>query len=260
MAFGAVFHNDSGMVQIDDQRAVLSLMSCGTDVATVSMGSYGTTCYKVLTFTGRTAPLLAIGVDKPAMGDKGFQIVKTERSGSTWSFTVAVWHSHNGDFAFRWYLFDLPWGTTPSGWGMALWDASGRCTFSTDYPPARVTATMVAGRSYAAINGGPLAYQENFDWDSEEQQEIITWQLSCYPLATYIGAGSMNGAIDGAVDWQAPTIPWLTAPNISAGPQILFDVTGYLSASGPPSGFDWLVHPTTGDQLTWQGDNLVWPV
>jgi hypothetical protein len=260
MAFGATFKNDNDVVTIDSERPVLSLMNKGESMADTAIGYNNFGYTKVLTFTNRQAPLLAISVDKPASGDKGFQIIKVERTGSTWSYTILIWTNAGVDFSFRWYLFDIPYGTTPSGYGLATWDAMGRCTFNSAYPPARVASSMTSGRVYAATGYGRLDYQENFDWDSVEMQPSIQWSLWCNPIATYPSAGSMSGALAGGVDWQPPNFPELTAGTLVSLPIIYFDVTGYIqSGDGPPPGYDWLVHPDTFDQLTWGGDPLVWP-
>lgn len=261
MAFGALFINDHNRVQIDDTTSVLSLVDSGSAIATLSDYGTSTTRWHTLTVTGRTAPVLAIGVDQPSTGQKGFQIVRSERSGTTWTFTIFIWHSHSFDFNFRWYVFDTPDGSAATGWGMILRNASSQIVFNSNLPPARSVSAMTSGRTYAAVHAGPLGYQENFDWDSETMQSVIIWSLYCSPFATYPGAGTMEGFVAGGVDFQSPNIPWLTSPNIALSAPILLDVTGYpVGGGGLPPGYDWLVHPTNGEQLTvpGSGEPLIW--
>ncbi|WP_293826019.1 hypothetical protein [uncultured Brevundimonas sp.] len=214
MSFGVLFLNDSNRVQIDENTPVLSLIQKGTATATTAvMGSPTTRAY-TLTLTGRTAPLLAIGVEKPSQGEKGFQIVEVVRNGGSWTYTIMIWHQYGTDFGFRWYLFDLPYGTPLIGYGLAVWDAQGRLVFNSNHAPMRSVTAMAAGRSYAAVYYAPFILNESWSWDTAEQRDRVTWSLYCEAVATYPGAGWASGYVDGGESFSGPTIPW---PNTQSG-------------------------------------------
>lgn len=261
MAFGALFVNDGNRVQIDDTTPVLSLMSHGTALATdVVMGSSTTRAY-TLSVSGRTAPLLAIGVNKPTQGDKGFQVVEAVRSGGSWTYKVVIWHQYGSDFSFRWYVFDLPYGTALTGYGLALWDDQGRLVFNSNHAPMRTVTAMSAGRTYAAVYYAPFLYNESWWWDTTNQVDRVDWSLYADAIATYPGAAPMSGFIAGGESFSGPTIPWPHTQTSGPLAPLFVDVSGYASA-GPPSGYDWLVHPTTLEQLLdpTTGEELVWPI
>lgn len=226
MAFGLLVENEYGRLQIDDQHQVVSLMLKGTAVADGNVMGSSTTRLYTLTVTGRTAPLLAVGVDKPASGEKLCQVLSAVPTGSTWTFTILVWHQHGTDFGFRWYVYDVPLGTTVPSYGLAIWNAAGQLVFNSDHPPMRIASAMVAGRTYAALNYGPLIYSENVIWDTIEQQDVIYWQLYADGVATYHGASPASGFIASGEGFSPPTIPF--PHNISGSPliAILVDVTG----------------------------------
>ncbi|WP_436356938.1 SDR family NAD(P)-dependent oxidoreductase [Brevundimonas sp. CEF1] len=123
-----------------------------------------------------------------------------------------------------------------------------------------VTPTaMATGRTYAAVYYAPFLYNESWWWDTTAQQDRVNWSLYADAVATYPGAAAMSGFIAGGESFSGPTIPWPHAQTGGPMTPLLVDVSGY-AGSGPPAGYDWLVHPTTLEQLLdpTTGDDLIW--
>lgn len=229
MVFGLFFDNNNLRRQLDSDTATLSLVNKGVGTASQVVmpgGGPGTTKYVRLTFSGRTAPMLAVGVDKPTQGEKSIQVVQSTVSGTTWTFDVVVWHQYGTDFAFRWYLFDVPYNTTLTGFGFAFWDEQGRLTANSNVAPMRTVSSMTSGRLYAAIHVSRFILVENWWWDTTAQQDRVDWQLSMDGISTYPGAAASSGFIDGGTSFNGPTVPWPNSPNAGPAVSILVDVTG----------------------------------
>lgn len=226
MAYGALFVNDNNRIQIDENSPVLSLMSQGTATAGDSVMGSSTTRAYTLTVSGRTAPLLAIGVDKPTQGEKGCHVVEAVRNGGSWTYTVIIWHQYGTDFAFRWYLFDLPYGTVLTGYGLAVWDAQGRLVFNSNHAPMRTVTTMASGRVYAVVHYAPFLYNESWWWDTTNQVDRVNWSLYADAVATYSGATPMSGFIAGGESFSGPTIPWPHTQTSGPLTPLFVDVTG----------------------------------
>lgn len=229
MAFGLFFNNDSLRRQLDADTATLSLISKGVAVADAAIlpgGGAGTARSLRLTFQGRTAPMLAVGVDRPVQGDKLVQVAASSVSGTTWTFDVIVWHQYGTDFGFRWHLFDVPHGTALTGFGFAFWDENGRLTANSNVAPMRSASSMASGRVYSAVHVAGLILTENRWWDTTAQVQRVDWQLFVDGISTYPGAGVASGFIDGGTSFNTPTVPWPNSPSGGAAVSFLVDVTG----------------------------------
>lgn len=240
MAFGiSVFNADSGKLQFDENTPVLSLISKGSSAANLDIpystsggsGSVGspTTRYINLTFNNCVAPFLAIRVTKPAQGDRGFQIADIARSGNTWTFSVLIWSQYGVDvgWPFNWYLYDVPYNTTPPDFGLVIRDAQGRMTLNSNHPPARPTNTYT-GKTVAGLNVDRLIINESWWWDTTAQVERVDWSIYMGPFCTYPGAASVSGFVAGGNALQTPPDPWQFFPptggNING---VLLDVTNH---------------------------------
>lgn len=228
MAFGLFFDNNNLRRQLDADVPTLSLISKGTGTAATDIiaGGSGTAKYATLTFAGRTAPMLSVGVDKPSLGEKLVQIVSSSLSGGTWTFKVAVWHQYGTDFAFRWHLFDVPYGSSLHGFGFAFWDTSGRLTVNSNIPPMRTVSAMVSGKLYTAVHIAGLILTENWWWDTTAQVERVDWALYMDGVSTYPGAAVSSGFIAGGTSFDVPAISFPTGPNSGPAVSIKVDVTG----------------------------------
>ncbi len=229
MAFGLFFDNDMLRRQLDADTATLTLVSKGTGTATTVVttgGGNGPARVISLSFTGRTAPMLAVGVDKPSQGEKLVQVLSATLSDQTWTFRVVVWHQFGTDFAFRWYLFDVPYNTSLAGFGFAFWDEQGRITANSNLAPMRTASAMTSGRLYAAVHLAGLIGTENWWWDTTAQVERVDWSYYVDGVSTYPGATAASGFIEGGTSFNAPIMPYPHGPNGGAKVSIMVDVTG----------------------------------
>lgn len=226
MAFGLFFDNIHSRRQIDDRTPTISLISKGTGTASSGVMGSSTTRTATLSFSGRTAPMIAVGVDKPGQGDKGFQVLSATLSGGTWTYEIAIWHQYGTDFGFRWYLFDVPFGTALPSFGFALWDEQGRLTASSNMTPMPRADSMVSGGLYAAVYHAPFIYNENWWWDTTAQRDRVDWSLYADAVATYAGAAAMSGFIAGGESFTGPTIPWPHSQTMGPMTPLFVDVTG----------------------------------
>lgn len=127
MPTGIEVRNNSGSIQINDQNPTLALRSKQAGVTSASLYSYTTHVFN--------------NVDVPAFGlqcqSTWVYIASMKRVGNT--VTVTVGGAITGrDYTI--YHFDRPLPTSSNGFGLQVFDASGKCTFDSHRSPGVIRA------------------------------------------------------------------------------------------------------------------------
>jgi hypothetical protein len=152
MAWGHRVRNSAtNTIQIGEDYRNLSLISKGTATQSGSLIE--------LTFTGRTAPLLALRAEG---WDNACAVFRTTQSGDTFTYYIFA------KGTVTWYLFDVPPSTGLGFWGRIVRNAMNQIVFRSDlrYLIFRgqhsalpvmggpVSTTLPTGRVYAVISYG----------------------------------------------------------------------------------------------------------
>jgi len=155
MPAGIEAYTMAGQLQFDATTFVMCFQYKATVTANTTYYGFGFVTDVVVT-SART-PVLAI-----ASTTTQFCILKTTKSGSTWTFKVFV---YGGDYTFTYYVFDTPniTASNSSGCGFEVYNASGGLVWTSDQPPMnlRGVSPQPVGPTYAALYTGVISYTED---------------------------------------------------------------------------------------------------
>lgn len=150
MSWGAVIRNPSGVIQFDSEAPAMCLRQRGV--------LSGTTMS--VTITNAQTPLMAF---RP--NNCNTAIVNIVKSGNTYTYYFSNYASSTG-WSIDYYLFDQPPTTAPtSGWHLVFFDASGKVTFNSQFPPMRLAKPdqLISGHIYAIAPPPGPAYREQVE-------------------------------------------------------------------------------------------------
>lgn len=225
MVWGRRVRNSSNTIQIDSTYKNLTFVQKGT--------SSFTGIEALLTFSGRTSPVLAVR----ATGTSRAMVISCAASGGTFTFRVI------GTGSFTWYLFDIP----PSATSIAAWahvvrdPSTGAITFRSDlrvmkivgggsYFPSSGAAVVVNGlsssRAYAVMSfGGTRGFAFSVpsgpDDPPQSNYSVVIGQM--YFTATELRAENITGGTSGPYPGGAGLPPDYEYAAIC----YLLDVTNY---------------------------------
>lgn len=129
MPAGLQIYNDAGFIQIDDSYKNCAFISKGTATTDLDIDSTEPTSGVILSFTGRTNPMIAF------RSSNLLSCIYLNKSGNTYNWYVYV-NAPLGT-TFTWYLFDDPVASGVNS-GLQVFTASGVLTFESGQRYARV--------------------------------------------------------------------------------------------------------------------------
>lgn len=138
--YGLRILNTAGTVQIDELYKNMEVRAVGT--ATTTMAYSGAASIAEIAYSGAN-PILVIRSANPAT------LYKQQVSGSSWTFYVVVLGA-TGQSVDYW-IFDNPDNATPTGYGLAVYSASGDVIFNSNKKYLRVV-DFFKGTGWSADN------------------------------------------------------------------------------------------------------------
>lgn len=152
MPAGMQVYNDAGVLQVDGQNRHYVMRQKGSGTCNTSQSSGGRTrYYTLITYTGGTAPVIALG------NTAGVSVYHVGVSGSTWTYAIV---SNTNGQTFDYFIFDVGPSASGSGQGMQVFREDGALAYevgggASAAKPLRVagagTGTYASGRTYAAL-------------------------------------------------------------------------------------------------------------
>lgn len=174
MSFGAEFRNNTGIIQIDSNYGNYYLSQSGSS-ATTSISGTGTgvssllypQSWLVVSVTG-VNPLIAFNSSQRTF------LYNVTQSGSTWTFTLATMGAIGT--IINYYIYDTYPTTLLTGWGLNIYDAAGKVTFSSNRKYLRVI-DQIAG-PYSFVSGNSNWHGDSFSYAAGRTYAVIQSHLA----------------------------------------------------------------------------------
>lgn len=176
--WGAFFNHPDGARQFDSEspcmcRRAKGVVNAGNAEQFTPPGIIGFYYRAKVTYTG-SSPQIAF---RPT--NCNVAITSMERSGNSYTYTFRVF-LYSAGWQIEWWIFDLPPSdSSAGGWGIMFWDAAGRVTFNSDYPPMKMVRAIDTAKKHAVVSATGPSYRERVEQDVDTfGNPITTWFTS----------------------------------------------------------------------------------